>query len=111
MKDEYVLSFNPSGQGVKFHRSYLTAIENQLSGAVRKELKKHQYQSGEYTIFVTMNKIKNPQETASHILLRHPQAIHMYVIKKPQNMSIIHYDIDFCSDNIIADNANNRFLD
>lgn len=110
MKDEFVLSFNPSGQGVKFHRSYLTAIENQLSGAVRKELKKHKYQGGEYTVFVTMNKIKNPQETATHILLRHPQAIHMYVIKKPQNMSTMLYDIDFCSDNSIADDANNRFF-
>ncbi len=70
MKEDYILHFKPSEQGVKFHDSYLLkALSSEFSGVIKAELKKHKHLTGEYTVIVMMCSIKNPSATDAHILL------------------------------------------
>lgn len=110
MKEDYILHFKPSDQGVKFHDSYLKALSSESSGVIKAELKKHKHLTGEYTVIVMMCGIKNPSATDTHILLSGNRNITLYVLQMPHNVCVISYTIDFSSENMVADEADSRYF-
>ena len=110
MKEDYILHFKPSEQGVKFHDSYLTALSSEFSGVIKAELKKHKHLTGKYAVIVMMCSIKNPSATDAHILLSGNRNITLYVLQMPHNVCIISYTIDFSSENMVADAADCRYF-
>lgn len=107
MKEDYILHFKPSEQGVKFHDSYLKALSSEFSGVIKAELKKHKHLTGKYTVIVMMCGIKNPSATDTHILNRN---ITLYVLQMPHNVCVISYTIDFSSENMLADESDCRYF-
>lgn len=110
MKEDYILSFKPNKQGVKFHDSYLTALSGKFSDVIKADLKKHKHLTGEYAVIVMMCGIKNPSATDTHILLLGNRNIMLHVFKKPRSMNIVSYTIDFFSENMVADGADSRYF-
>ena len=110
MKEDYILHFKPSEQGVKFHDSYLTALSSEFSGVIKAELKKHKHLTGKYAVIVMMCSIKNPSATDAHILLSGNRNITLYVLQMPHNVCVISYMIDFSSENMVADAADCRYF-
>lgn len=110
MKEDYILHFKPSEQGVKFHASYLKALSSEFSGVIKAELKKHKHLTGKYTVIVMMCGIKNPSATDTHILLLGNRNITLYVLQMPHNVCVISYTIDFFSENMVADEADCRYF-
>ena len=110
MKEDYILHFKPSEQGVKFHDSYLTALSSEFSGVIKAELKKHKHLTGKYAVIVMMCGIKNSSATDAHILLSGNRNITLYVLQMPHNVCVISYTIDFSSENMVADAADCRYF-
>ena len=108
MKEDYILHFKPSEQGVKFHDSYLKALSGNFSDVIKAELKKHKHLTGEYAVIVMMCGIKNLLATDAHILLLGNRNITLYVLQMPHNVCVISYTIDFFSENMVADEADCR---
>ena len=107
MNGDYKIIFKADQYGARMHKSYLTALENNFTEAIKSELRKHKHACGEYTAFFRVLDKKNPKTTNKHILLFLCNSISAFVTDK-NGMTVIILHIDFLSDNMVEDPADKR---
>ncbi|MGN0493951.1 MAG: hypothetical protein ACI4F7_09915, partial [Acutalibacteraceae bacterium] len=107
MNDDYKIIFKADQYGPRMHKSYLTALENNFTEAIKNELRKHKHACGEYTAFFRILNKKNPKTTDKRILLFLCNSISGFVTDK-NGMMVIFLQIEFLSDNMVEDSEDKR---